>query len=116
MAQRTTLNTDNLSAAQRPITTIEDQTIFVTKAEVVALVQQDKGRVSSATTCLSLRPPYPASIAAKPYPVGYTLLNFQKFDGQKGSTREHAARFIDAMKPFSDNAKSMPKRVLKISY
>lgn len=33
----------------------------------------------------------------KPYPAGYTVPNFQKFDGRKENTIEHIARFVDAM-------------------
>lgn len=50
---------------------------------MVALVRQEKEKMSSAATCLSLRPPYLASIAMKPYPVGYTMPNFQRFNGLK---------------------------------
>lgn len=71
---------------------------------MAALVRQEKEKVFSVTTCLSLRPPYPISIATKPYPVGYAVPNFQKFDGRRGNTIEHIARFIDALGPFAHNS------------
>lgn len=57
--------------------------------------------MSSTVAGLNLRPPYPASITMKPYPAGYTVPNFQKFDGQKGNIIEHIARFVDAMGPYA---------------
>lgn len=80
LAQGATRNTDNLSVSRRRASIAEEYTVFVTKADVEALVRREKERNSSAGTYLSLRPLYPASIAAKPYPVGYTVPNFQKFD------------------------------------
>lgn len=74
---------DHLSAARQPMNAHEDRTIFVTKAEVAALVRQEKEKVSLIVTCLSLKPQYPTSIAMKPYLAGYTMPNFQKFDGEK---------------------------------
>lgn len=83
LVQRATPNTDHLSAARRPMSVDVYRTIFVTKAEVAALVRQEKERMSFVATCLSLKPPHPTSIAMKQYPVGYTMPNFQKFDGRK---------------------------------
>lgn len=37
----------------------------------------------------------------KSYPVGYTVPNFQRFDGRKRNTIEHISLFIDAMWPFA---------------
>lgn len=37
----------------------KEPTIFVTRAEVEALVRREKEKASLATTCLSLRPLYP---------------------------------------------------------
>lgn len=47
---------------------------FSSQRQVDALMRREKGKASSATTCLSLRLPYPAS-GPKPYPVGYTVQN-----------------------------------------
>lgn len=88
-------------AARRLVSATEEQTIFVTKAKVATLVRQEKEKVSSVTRCLSLKLPYLASVVTKPYPMGYTVPNFQKFDGWRGSTREHIAHFIDTMRPLS---------------
>lgn len=83
---------------------VEEPTIFFIRAEVEAPVQPQKAKASSTTVCLSLRPPYLASITAKPYLVGYIVPNFQKFEGCKGNSREHIARFIDLMGLFAHDA------------
>lgn len=73
--QGATPNADNLSAARCPASAAEENTISVIKAEVGALVGQKKEKVSSVATCLRLRLPYLASIAAKLYLAGYTVSN-----------------------------------------
>lgn len=50
-----------------------------------------------------MRPPYPAVIATKPYLARHMIPNFQKSDGRKGNTKEHMARFIESMGPFTYN-------------
>lgn len=50
----------------------EEPTIFVTRAELEAMIRQEKEKASSTVACLSLKPPYPASIVVTPYPVWYT--------------------------------------------
>lgn len=47
--------------------------IFIARVEVEALVERKKERFSSAATCTNFKPPYPAMIAAKPYPFGYII-------------------------------------------
>lgn len=42
LAQVVTQNADNLSAAWRPVSVVENPTIFVTQAEVEALVKREK--------------------------------------------------------------------------
>lgn len=83
LAQGATQNAADLWVARHPASTAKEDTIFVKKAEVEALVQREKEKVSSAATYLSLTLPYVDSIAIKPYPMGYTLPIFQKFDSQK---------------------------------
>lgn len=116
LAQRATPNADKLSVARRLISAAKEHTIFVTKAKVQALVQQEKEEVSCITRYLSLMPPYPASTAAKPYPVGYTVPNFHKFDGRKGNTREHVFRFIKVMGPFSQRRTTILKSLIHRAY
>lgn len=101
LAQGATANTDHFSVAQRPVSVDEDRTAFVTKVEVAALVCQEKEKISSTVAGLNLRPLFPVSITMKPYPAGYTVPNFQKFDGRKGNTIEHIARFVDAMRSYA---------------
>lgn len=94
LAEKNYINTYNLLPSKISVSATDDQTIFVTKAEV----RQEKERVSFAMTCCSLMLPYLASVATKPYLVRYAVPNFEKFDDQRGS-REHVARFIDVMGP-----------------
>lgn len=77
LTQGITLNADNLSPARRFANITDEPIIFVAKAEGRALVRRENKRAFSTAACLSLRPPYPASIAAKPYPVGYTVPTFR---------------------------------------
>lgn len=58
LAQGATSNTNNLLA--------KEHKIFVTKAEVEALVRHEKKKVFSTAMFLILKQPYPASIIAKP--------------------------------------------------
>lgn len=81
----------------------ENRTAFVTKAEVATLVRQERDRMSSATTCISLEPPYQACITMKLYLVEYTVPNVQKFDDQRGNIIERVLYFVDAMGPFAHN-------------
>lgn len=39
----------------------------------------------------------------KPYPVGYTIPQFQKFDGRRGNTREHVVRFLDSIRAHAND-------------
>lgn len=70
---------------------------------MAALVRQEKEKMSSVATCHNIRPPYLTSIAMKPYLVGYTVPNFQRFDSRKGNTIEHVSRFSAAMGPLAHN-------------
>lgn len=46
---------------------------------------------------------YLTDVTAKPYPSEYKVPKFQKFDGQKGNTKEHVVSFLDFMGPHDQN-------------
>lgn len=43
---------------------------------------------------LNLKSPYSLGVVAKPYPIEYVSLQFQKFDGLKENSHEYITRFI----------------------
>ena len=45
----------------------------------------------------NVQPPYSQEILTMPYPTGYTVPKFIKFDGKQGNTREHVVRFIETL-------------------
>ncbi|EOY03309.1 H0502G05.11 protein [Theobroma cacao] len=51
--------------------------------------------VTLTTTSTAL--PYPASVAAKPYPKDYTSLMFKQFNGKTGDAREHVMKFVETL-------------------
>lgn len=78
----------------------EEPTVFVTLAKVEALVRQEKEKASSSTSCLSLRQPYLAQEQPNHISLGIQS-QIQKFDGRKGSTREHIVRLIESVGPLT---------------
>ena len=40
---------------------------------------------------------YSQEILTMPYPTGYTVPKFIKFDGKQGNVREHVVRFIETL-------------------
>lgn len=61
--------------------------------------------------CFDLKPPYTIAIAVESYSVGYSTLEFQKFDGRRGNTREHVVSFPPGS--LCQRGGSMHDRVLK---
>ncbi|KAF5934197.1 hypothetical protein HYC85_030368 [Camellia sinensis] len=53
-----------------------------------------------------VKPPYPIEMLSYPYPEGYTVPKFIKFDGKQGNTREHVVRFIETLGIHGSNHKS----------
>lgn len=75
--------------------------IFVTRAEVEALLRHEKERVSLTATCLNVKPPYLPVTVAKPHTSRYRVPNFHMFDCHKGNTRERVPRFLDPIGLFA---------------
>ncbi|CAL5344154.1 unnamed protein product [Camellia sinensis] len=71
---------------------------FLTLADVQAMFNLER----SKRTLLSLpdpdvKPPYPIKMLSYPYPEGYTVSKFVKFDGKQGNAREHVVWFIETL-------------------
>lgn len=61
------------------------------------MLRREKGMASFTTTCLNLKPPYPAKIAPELHTMGYLVSKFQNVDGRRGNKSEHDVRFLDPM-------------------
>ncbi|KAG5557328.1 hypothetical protein RHGRI_007546 [Rhododendron griersonianum] len=68
----------------------------VTLKQVRALIQSEK-KPLAFTPNADLCPPYPIAVASMPYPEGYTVPKFIRFDGRKGNAKEHVIRFVDSL-------------------
>lgn len=78
----------------------EELTVFFTRAEVETTFKREKEKASSTIACLVLKSLYLTGIAAKPYPLGYSVPMFSKFDGRHSNTREHVISFLDYKGPY----------------
>ena len=68
---------------------------YVTKEELERLLQE-KNRTSNFSE-FDLKLPYPAKVAAKPYPKDYASPKFKLFDGKNGDAREHLMKFVETL-------------------
>lgn len=66
----------------------EEPPIFII-CSVVEVMLRIEGKAYVSSVCFDLKLSYSVEVAAKPYSVGYTVPQFQKFDGPRGNTREH---------------------------
>ena len=73
---------------------------FITMAEVVALLEQERARTPKERF-YARRPPYPLRVFSKPYPKRYESRAFVQYDGRKGSVVEHISKFIDTLGPYA---------------
>lgn len=75
--------------------------LFVTMADVVALLEQEKAKMPKERFH-SRRPPYPIRLLNKPYIDKYRHLTFSQYDGRKDNTIKHVSKFLDTLGPYSD--------------
>ncbi|KAH7838629.1 hypothetical protein Vadar_029276 [Vaccinium darrowii] len=68
----------------------------ITIEQVKAIIQSEKNP-STSIPDVDLRPPYPSTITSLPYPEGYTVPKFVRFNGRKGNAKEHMTRFVDSL-------------------
>lgn len=68
----------------------------ITIEQIRALIQSEKNP-SMSIPDVDLRPPYPSTITNLPYPEGYAVPKFVRFDGRKGNAKEHVTRFVDSL-------------------
>ena len=74
---------------------------YLTLADVSALLEQEKEKLSGIPKQFSRDPPFPPELLGKPYPKGYEPPKFHPFDGRSGSAVEHMSRFIHTMGPYA---------------
>ncbi|CAL5420724.1 unnamed protein product [Camellia sinensis] len=71
---------------------------FLTLADVQAMFDLERGkRTLPSLPDPDVKPPYPIEMLSYPYPEGYTVPMFIKFDGKQGNAREHVVRFIETL-------------------
>ena len=70
---------------------------YLTLADVSALLEQEREKLSGIPKQFSWDPPFPSKLLSKPYPKGYEPPKFHSFDGRNGSVIEHVSRFIHTM-------------------
>ena len=75
---------------------------FITMAEVVALLEQERARAPKERF-YARRPPYPLKVLSKPYLKRYEPRAFAQYDGRKGSDVEYLSKFIDTLSPHAAN-------------
>lgn len=76
----------------------------MTRTEEEVMLKREKEKAYVTKICLDLKPPYPAELAAKPYPIAICSGHLEKFDACKGNTRELVVPFLDLMAAFAHNA------------
>ena len=71
---------------------------FLTLADVQAMFDLERGkRTLPSLPDPDVKSPYPIEMLSYPYPEGYTVPKFIKFDGKQGNAREHVVRFIETL-------------------
>ena len=75
----------------------QNNTGFVTLADVESLIKKKAMSFSPTVPMLDTRPPYPLKLARLPYPEGYRSVHFARYDGKRGNSKEHVARFLDSL-------------------
>ena len=73
---------------------------FITMAEVVALLEQERARTPKERF-YARRSPYLLRVLSKTYPERYELRAFTQYNGRKGSAVEHVSKFIDTLGPYA---------------
>ena len=74
---------------------------YLTLADVSALLEQEREKLSGIPKQFSRDPPFPPELLGKPYPKGYEPPKFHPFDGRNGSVMEHVSRFVHTMGPYA---------------
>lgn len=75
--------------------------------------EERKGESLRVSISLGLKPPYWIKVAAKSYPIMYTLPKFQKFDDFNDNTKEHIIRFLDFMSAHAHDTDILLKGIFK---
>lgn len=75
----TPTNTDNSSAAKRPVVPSEEPSLYFTKVEIEAMFKKERDRATILPKTLDLKPTYPNKVVEKEFPADYKVPKFQKF-------------------------------------
>ena len=86
---------------------------YLTLADVNALLEQEREKISGIPKQFSWDPPFPSKLLSKPYPKGYESPKFHSFDGRNGSVVEHVSRFIHTIGPYIRNQELFLKEFAK---
>ena len=74
---------------------------YLTLADVSALLEQEREKLSGIPKKFSRDPPFPPKLLGKSYPKGYEPPKFYPFDGRNESAVEHVSRFVHNMGPYA---------------
>ena len=73
---------------------------YLTLADVSALLEQEREKLSGIPKQFSRDPPFLPELLGKPYPKAYEPPKFHPFDERNGSAVEHVSRFVHTMGPY----------------
>ena len=74
---------------------------YLTLADVSALLEQEREKLSGIPKQFSRDPPFLPELLGKPYPKAYEPPKFHPFDERNGSAVEHVSRFVHTMGPYA---------------
>ena len=78
---------------------------YLTLADVNALLEQEKEKLSGIPKQFSRDPLFPLELLGKPYLKEYEPPKFHPFDGRNGSAMEHVSSFIHTIGPYIGDRK-----------
>ena len=78
---------------------------YLTLADVNALLEQEKEKLSGIPKQFSRDPLFPLELLGKPYLKEYEPPKFHPFDGRNGSAMEHVSSFIHTIGPYTGERK-----------
>ena len=87
---------------------------FITMAEVVALLEQERARTPKERF-YARRSPYLLRVLSKTYPERYELRAFTQYNGRKGSAVEHVSKFINTLGLYAVDEDLLSSRIFQIT-
>lgn len=77
------------------------------------MFKKEGDQTATAPKILDLKSSCPEKVVEKEFPTNYKIPKLQKFDGRKGNTKEHVARFLNSTK-ICKRSRALPLRVLQV--